>query len=289
VSIPPFLALPSGTTRITLETSRGAFAVLDNRGALEGPPRGAALLVPGFTGSKEDFIALLVPLAARGVHAMAMDLAGQYESTRPDEATYSLAGFAADVWAVAQQLDGPVALVGHSFGGLVVREAVLANPLAAAGLALVASGPGALPQPQLAVLQQFLSVMEAHGLEAVWHGKRAMDAAGGAAPLEPDLDAFLTRRFLSNAPGSLRCMIETLRDVADETEVLAQVAPRTAVVIGGQDDVWPLEEQRAMARTLGAELLEIPEAGHSPAVDAPAAVAGAIALLLGDVGQICRT
>jgi hypothetical protein len=89
----------------TVTTDRGTFAVLDNRSAVD-EPRGSAVLVPGFTGSKEDFIAVLAPLAARGVHALALDLAGQYESTRPDDTVYSLGGFAADVWSVTHQLAG---------------------------------------------------------------------------------------------------------------------------------------------------------------------------------------
>ena len=137
-----------------MTTDRGTFAVLDNAGALAGPRRGSALLVPGFTGSKEDYIAVLAPLATRGVHAVALDLAGQYESTRPAGTSYSLAGFAADVWAVAEQLETPTVLVGHSFGGLVVREAVLADPLAAQGLVIIASGPATLPDDQVAVLRK---------------------------------------------------------------------------------------------------------------------------------------
>jgi pimeloyl-ACP methyl ester carboxylesterase len=212
---------------------------------------------------------------------VAIDLAGQHESSRPESAVeYSLAGFAADVSAVAQQLDGPLVLVGHSFGGLVVREAVLADPLATAGLVLVASGPATIPVEQQAVLRQFVSVMDAHGLAAVWQGKKAMDAANGVRPISPEVEEFLTTRFLANDPRSLRAMIEILCTVEDETAVLAQVAPSSAVVIGELDDVWPLTEQRGMAATLGATLVEIREAGHSPAVDAPDAVADAVAALL---------
>ena len=143
----------------TVTTDRGTFAVLDNRSAVD-EPTGQRVLVPGFTGSKEDFIAVLAPLAARGVHAVALDLAGQYESTRPDDTEhYSLAGFAADVWSVAHQLAGPRVLVGHSFGGLVVRDAVLSDPLSAEGLVIVASGPAALPDDQQRVLRMFAQVL----------------------------------------------------------------------------------------------------------------------------------
>jgi pimeloyl-ACP methyl ester carboxylesterase len=260
-------------------TDRGTFAVLDNRSAVD-EPRGSAVLVPGFTGSKEDFIALLAPLAARGVHALALDLAGQYETTRPDDTVYSLGGFAADVWSVTHQLAGPRVLVGHSFGGLVVREAVLSDPLSAQGLVIVASGPAALPDDQQRVLRMFAQVLQAQGPAAVWQAKQALEEAAGTTPAPAEIDAFLTARFLAHAPASLLAMIEVLTDGEDQVDALASVAPPSVVVVGGKDDAWPVPEQRAMAQRLGARLVELPEARHSPAVDDPEATADAIASLL---------
>lgn len=284
VSIPPFLQPPAGVTARVVATERGTFAVLDNRDALSASPQGSALLVPGFTGSKEDFIAVLAPLAERRVHAVALDLAGQYESTRPAGTTYSMAGFAADVWSVARLLPppsvGPRLLVGHSFGGLVVREALLSDPLAAQGLVLIASGPAALPDDQQQVLRRFAEVMTSHGLAAVWQARRALEQARGVPEAPVAVDTFLTDRFLANAPESLRAMVEALTTAEDRIELLGTVAPPCVVVIGGQDDAWPIDEQRAMAERLGARVVELPDAGHSPAVDAPGATADAIAALV---------
>ena len=284
MSIPPFIAPPFGVNTSLIATGRGSFAALDNEAALTTKAIGSAVLVPGFTGSKEDFIALLLPLAQRRVRAVAFDLTGQFQTPGPEGAeNYSLAGFAADVWAVAATLSRPLVLVGHSFGGLVVRDAVLADPLAADGLAIIASGPAALPDAQQAMLRMFVDVMNSHGLEAVLQGKRAMDAAAGAPSPPPGLEAFLTHRFLSNSPGSLQAMIETLCGVPDQVDALATVAPPAAVIVGDRDDAWPPAEQRAMAQRLEATLLELPDVGHSPAVDAPDAVAEAIAALYAGV------
>ncbi|MEO8107403.1 MAG: alpha/beta hydrolase [Actinomycetes bacterium] len=281
MSIPPFIEPPSGVRAVPHATERATFAALDNVEALTEAAIGSAVLVPGFTGSKEDFIATLAPLAARRVRAVSFDLTGQFETPGPpDIDQYSLASFAADVWAVASTLPRPLVLVGHSFGGLVVREAILADPLAADGLALLASGPGAIPAEQQEVLRRFVGVMDAFGLEAVWRGKRALDAAAGAPLPPPEIDQFLTRRFLSNAPASLQAMVELLCGVADEVDALATVAPPTAVVVGVEDDAWPPNEQRQMAKRLDATLVELPGVGHSPAVDAPDAVADAVAQLL---------
>ena len=259
-----------------IATDRGSYAVLDNASLLKAA-RGTLLMVPGFTGSKEDFIGLLGPLAAAGLRGVAMDLSGQYESPVADGEQSSLASFARDTWAVASTLPRPLVLVGHSFGGLVVTEAVLSDPLAVDGLVLVATGPSAIPEQQQQYLTRFAEVMNGFGLEAVWQGKRALDAAAGQPEPPAKINEFLTRRFLSNDPRSLAAMIHTLCTAEDRTEMVAAVAPPTLVVIGGQDDVWPIAEQRHMASRLKATVVELPRAGHSPAVDDPIAVTGAIA------------
>ena len=51
------------------------------------------------------------------------------------------------------------------------------------------------------------------------------------------------------------------------------------MIVGELDEAWPPAEQRVMAQRLEATLLELPDVGHSPAVDAPDAVAEAITAL----------
>jgi len=282
VSIPPFLHLPNGVSARTIRTTRGEFAALDNKGAIaagNGPdPAGYALLIPGFTGSKEDFIAILAPLAAAGKHAIAIDLTGQYESVGPaDAAPYSLGGFAADVLAIIAELDGPADLVAHSMGGLVAREVVLADPLAASSLVLMDSGPGALPPAHHQRMQLFAQVLAMQGLEMVWSAKQALEEQEGiTAPTDPEIAQFLTDRFLANSPGSLISMVDLLCTAADRTDELAAVAPRTLVCFGDRDDVWSPAEQRAMGEALGSRIVEFPDTGHSPAGERPPETAAAL-------------
>ena len=83
MSRPPILTLPGCARAHRLETDRGAFAVHESVPHPGVPQRGTALLVPGFTGSKEDFIALLEPLAREGYRTVAVDGRGQHESDGP--------------------------------------------------------------------------------------------------------------------------------------------------------------------------------------------------------------
>lgn len=126
------------------------------------PEKGTALLLPGFTGSKEDFISLHEPLAAAGYRTVAVDGRGQYETPGPtdDETPYAQAELAQDVLAQIDALtggpahapvDGPQArvhLVGHSFGGQVARAAVLLDPSRFRSLTLMASGPAEISPSQ---------------------------------------------------------------------------------------------------------------------------------------------
>src|SRR5215467_5129606 len=58
--------LPDVARRRTLGIADGRLAALEAAPAGPVPVRGVAVLVPGFTGSKEDFIPLLSPVAAAG-------------------------------------------------------------------------------------------------------------------------------------------------------------------------------------------------------------------------------
>src|ERR687889_92925 len=125
----------------TFDGGAGPLTALDTGGDGE---RGTVLLVAGFTGSKEDFAPLLRPLCTAGYRVVALDQRGQYESPGPDDVgRYSVAELAADLIAVARVLraESPAGLhlVGHSFGGLVSRAAVLADPSVFTSLTLLGS------------------------------------------------------------------------------------------------------------------------------------------------------
>lgn len=185
MSKPPRLTLPPAARAYRLTTSRGEFAVHE---AGE-PVHGTALLVPGFTGSKEDFIALLEPLAAAGFRVVAVDGRGQHESPGPrEESAYELHELALDLLAQARALDarGPLHLVGHSLGGLVSRAAVLRDASPFASLTLMSSGPAAITEEQQARTKLLVAALEAmrDDMPAIWEAMRAQDPAD-AVPDSP--------------------------------------------------------------------------------------------------------
>lgn len=253
--------------RRDLRTPSGPVAVLE---AGDGPP---ALLVPGYTGSKEDFAPVLVPLAAAGVRPVAMDLRGQFESPGPEDATaYTVDALAADVLAVVAELGGRAHLVGHSFGGLVCRAATIADPTVVASLTLLDSGPAAIGGDRRDRMEALEPLLAAGGMAGVYD---ALEVLAAADPVwvasRPEYKAFLRRRFLAGSQAGLRGMGDALRAEPDRTHLLRAARVPVLVAYGEHDDAWPPRVQAEMAARLEAAHAVVAGAVHSPAVQQPAA------------------
>jgi pimeloyl-ACP methyl ester carboxylesterase len=268
-----------------IEISAGRLAALSNERWLAEPADSldTVLLVPGYTGSKEDFMPLLRGLAEAGLRALAIDQLGQYESSwAASAAGYTIDSLADNVLEIVAKLrhnSNAVHVVGHSFGGLVARAAALGATADAgpASLTLMDSGPGPIVGRRLTALELAEPVLLSEGLAAVWD-LISSDAAADPkfARASPAQRAFLQRRFLANDPTGLLVMGRELRTVPDRTSELARLRLPMLVVHGAEDDAWPPALQAEMARALDAAHEVIPLAAHSPAVENPDATLTAL-------------
>lgn len=237
------------------------------------------LCVPGLTGSKEDFLPVLPSLAAAGLSAVAVDLYGQYESAGSgDPAAYSLADLGRDLLDARAALAGPVHLIGHSFGGLTAREAVLADPTAFASLILLGSGPGALPDGRRRPLTQALAAGAMQlSPEQAWDVVVSVRTAEGMWPPPTVAEAeFLRERWVATQPAHFAGCAAVLLDAPDRTAELAASGLPVAVIHGADEDAWPPPVQASMAERLGVTATVIAAAAHSPAHDQPQATADAL-------------
>ncbi|MFB4312680.1 alpha/beta fold hydrolase [Actinomadura sp. 21ATH] len=280
MSTPRFLTLPPGVRRTTVETSRGPFAALEALPGSGVPERCPALLVPGYTGSKEDFIAVLHPLAQAGRRVVAIDMRGQYQTPGGgDPAEYTRAALGDDIVALAEALGpDPVHVVGHSFGGLVTREAVLTERFHPASYTAMSSGPAGVTGQSAAKAQALRDAIPQLGMAQIWTLSLEPDAVGRGVP--PEIVDFLKARTMGNCETGLVTMAQELLSAPDRVDELAKLTGdtglRTLVLYGEDDDVWDPRVQAAMAERLDAAKVVIPSAAHSPAVDAPETVASAL-------------
>ena len=283
MSTPTFLVLPDGVRRTAIETSRGAFAALEavpGSGVCERQP---AVLVPGYTGSKEDFLAILHQLAAAGRRVLALDMRGQYETAGPDDPrAYRIGELAFDIAAVIDAVAaraaapdgsagggrGLVHVAGHSFGGLVVREAVLAGASGIGSLTFMSSGPGHLTGAAAAELAQLTASLEGSSPEVmrrtirhVWDTTLVPQAT--AADVDAQIVAFLRKRMLRNSAVGLRVMGQYLLGAPDRTAELARSVDAPVLVLYGEDDdKW--EPGRAGADGVAADRRTSLHPGRSP-------------------------
>lgn len=265
MSTPRSLALPDGVLATTIDTDRGPFAAHVVRGG----SRGHVVLIPGWTGSKEDFTPLLPLVAAAGFEATAYDQRGQYETAGADDADYSLGGFAADATALAGALGGPAHLLGHSFGGLVAQRAVVDGPGAWASLSLLCTGPGTLGQSPQRPLDQLIAALEG----GIAMSDIANALRGGVTDEVPEIEAFVQAKFTRTSRVSLAAMTRALLDSPDLTSAVAATGLPCWVGRGVDDNAWPHAAQDDQATRLGTRTAEIPDAAHSPAIENPQGLA----------------
>jgi pimeloyl-ACP methyl ester carboxylesterase len=232
------------------------------------------LLLHGQPGTGGDWAGVAALLRERdGLTVLAPD--------RPGYGASSIApgGFDHNASAMAELVDGPAVVAGHSWGAGVALA--LARRHAEKVRALVLIGP-VTPEDQLGRLDRVLAGRRAGPVIA-----RASFLGAGAALALPQL----RRRIEPLVPGadpsrwpeltrSWRTFWVEQRALFDDLPSLrGPIDVSATVMVGARDHVIDPASARRYASSIGASLVEVPDAGHLLPMQRPAEVAREIAAL----------
>jgi len=263
--------LPPGVERISYRVPSGELAGI----AAGDPAHPRMVLVPGATGSKEDFILMLPLLAQAGFRVEAIDLAGQYESTEagperldPPRERYDLELFVEDVLAVLRAGRTPVHLLGYSFAGIVAQVVAVRAPELVASLTLLT-----VPPVSGHVFRKATGYYGGLMVASLLVGAR-----GGAGILvwgirtnknhvDDQRYRFVMDRLEVTRYSSVIDMFRLMSRAPDLVDAV-RALPIPKLVAFGAHDLWSSRAHRRFVERIGAQEAEY-ATGHSPCETAP--------------------
>jgi pimeloyl-ACP methyl ester carboxylesterase len=200
----------------------------------------------------------LVPeLEARGHGAVAMDMP-------IDVAEATLQDYVDAVLDALADVDGPVVMVGHSMGGLVIPHVALTRPVEHMVFICAMYDEGNLPEPPPGVdIPEIDRLSFDMSLLTVDQGFTTVDRDGAVGAFFPDCD-----------PAEAAWAVAQLRPQG-HAPAIPLVAPWPGVsssIIVCTDDRGTEHTRRCIAPRLGVEPIELP-GGHSPFLSRPAHLA----------------
>jgi 3-oxoadipate enol-lactonase len=231
------------------------------------------MLVHGFGGSHEDFTDWLPAFAGIEVEAVAVSL---------PRSEGSFAGLASFVLDSADRLGwSRFVLFGHSMGGMVAQLVALHSPERLAGLVLMGTTHGPIPA-DLDVVELGKAVVRGGGMAALVEAQRGRPGTAAHERLlreRPGYRSFMEAKALAMDPAAWVALVDEMVGQVDRLDALRSLALATLVVVGAQDEF--LDDCRRIAAAVpGAQLVVVPDAGHSPQFEAPEAWWSAVSVFL---------
>ncbi len=230
------------------------------------PDTPTVVLVHGGFVDASNWTPLIQELQSRGLPVLA-----------PANPLRSLAGDSAYIASVVNDIDGPVLLVGHSYGGAVITVAG-ASADNVVGLVYLAAFILDEGESFTEVLSQFSDTGLGAALRPHKYPLPGSDEMGLEFTLAPEL---FGPQFAADVPNEINDVAAIAQRpfaaVFDERAEAAawKTLPSWAMVATSDRMIHP-DAQRFMAERTGARTIEEIDASHSVAVSQPAAVADLI-------------
>jgi pimeloyl-ACP methyl ester carboxylesterase len=262
-----------------------------------GPESGQIVLLVHGTGAwSEIWRSTLERLAAAGYRAVAVDMPPFGYSEQPAAGDYTTASQGRRLAALVESLGNPVVLVGHSFGARATVEAAMLAPERLRALVLVDAALGlhdasGAPLPAAPAAAAPTAVSTALGIAPLRHGLVAVTVTN------PLLTRTLLEQLISRKEAATPAVVAMLQhplaiegstsaagnwlawfvspDSPQRSGRLASYAALTVpafVIWGETDTLTPLPQGRAVAELVPSATLQVlPDTGHIPAIENPAA------------------
>lgn len=170
------------------------------------------------------------------------------------------------------------ALAGFSLGGIVALEVVAQAPERVSRLALIDTNP--LPDPPESQARRHAAADQARADGIGFHVTTDL-LPHYFAGRRPDLEALALDMAGSfdSSDYAQQCQIAATR--SDSRPRLGAIVVPVLVLCGADDRLCPPDVHRALVAAIpGADLVEVPDAGHFTPLEAPVAVARAMRLWL---------
>lgn len=174
--------------------------------------------------------------------------------------------------------DGPLLVVGHSMGAIVAVEMWCRAPARIAGLVLLCYNATADLPERAAHRPTQQAEVRSGGLERVLIEELKPNYLAAANRGNAALLALLREMGMALGPDVFVAQSEALRQRHDRVDDLAQISVPVLYGCGAEDALCPPQwHRRWQTQTPGASFVEFDGAGHMLPLEAPQALAAAIA------------
>ncbi len=240
------------------------------------------VLVPGMGDLRAAYRFLAPALRDAGYGVLCTDLRGHGDSDATFE-QYGDVETGSDVIALIEELGGPAVIVGNSMGAGSAVLAAAKRPDLVSGLVLI--GPFVRNGKAGALQRLLLRVVMARAWAASSWKAYLPKLYAGRRP--SDFDDYRADVVASlRKPGYAKAFSLTTRTSHSESEAqLGGVSAPVLVIMGEKDPDFPDPKGEAqwIARTLNAEVVMVPDAGHYPQSQRPDITTNAVLRFLAGV------
>jgi 2-succinyl-6-hydroxy-2,4-cyclohexadiene-1-carboxylate synthase len=229
----------------------------------------------GHGGAKEDFSDHVEALS-RNHTVVVFDQRGHGASDKPDDAAaYSLERLALDLGEIADHLDlATFRALGHSMGGMGLRRFVIESPERVSALVFMDTAPGPVRgwDPEILELAAQIALDE---------GKVVLrDALDAYSPLNnpahdrlvherPGYQEFMDRKWDDVSAVAWGSLMQAIPRQVDDRDALTRLSCPTLVIVGALDRGLIGASKELAELVPGAQLVVVPDAGHSPQFENP--------------------